>query len=330
MKGFPVPGRGWLVAAGAGLGLLASVAQAADVRFATVGVGSSWYTYGAGIGELAKPLLPPGSNVDVLPIAGGVGNVKLIQQGETELGLSFPTATKPGCEGRAPFEGKQDNVRAVLGGLDTYYFGTFATAKSGIASWDEIVSGEKPVRLITVPVGGTGEQTVRQVLAAYGIDYEFIEENDGDVKAMKRAPTGAAIADGRADMWAHIVTKGHPTATELTTINDMRVLPLSDEVIEKMKAHGFVPATLPANTFEGQTEPVKTVKTATGVIAHAGVADDVVYAFTKAIVENSQKLREIHAALGDFDPDEAADPALNGGCPFHPGAVRYYEEVGMM
>ncbi|NIR31510.1 MAG: TAXI family TRAP transporter solute-binding subunit [Gammaproteobacteria bacterium] len=315
---------------GAGMSPLASAAEAADVRFATCGLGSSWYNYGAGIGELAKANLPAGSSVSVLPVACGVGNVKLIQQGEAELGMSFPTATKPGCEGRAPFEAKQDKVRGVLGGLDTYYFGAFVTAKSGITSWDQIVSGDRKVRLITAKVGGTGEQTVRQVLDAYGVDYEFIEAQGGSVKSLKRAATSSAVADGRADMWAHIVTKGHPAATELTTVNQMRVLPLSGAVIEKMKAHGFVPATLPAGTFPGQSEAVQTIKTATNVISRPGVSDEVVYAFTKAIVENDAKLGEIHAALTQFDPKSAADPALNGGCPLHPGAVRYYKEAGLM
>lgn len=317
-------------ALGAGMSPLAAAAQGVDVRFATCGLGSSWYNYGAGISELAKASLPEGSSVSVLPVACGVGNVKLIQQGEAELGLSFPTAAKPGCEGRAPFEKKQDNVRGVLGGLDSYYFGAFVTAKSGITSWDQIVSGDKKVRLITTKVGGTGEQTVRQVLEAYGVDYEYIEAQGGSVKALKRAATSSAVSDGRADMWAHIVTKGHPAATELTTVNEMRVLPLSGEVIEKMKAHGFVPASLPAGTFPGQSEAVQTIKTATNVISRPGVSDEVVYAFTKTIVENDGKLHEIHAALGEFDPKNAADPALNGGCPLHPGAVKYYKEAGLM
>ena len=59
------------------------------LRFATVGLGSSWYIYGAGIASLLRPELPKGSTIDVLPIAGGIGNPKLLQGGEAELALAM-------------------------------------------------------------------------------------------------------------------------------------------------------------------------------------------------------------------------------------------------
>ena len=46
---------------------LAAAADAVQLRFATVGIGSAWYNYGAGIADLVKPNLPKGSTVDVLP-----------------------------------------------------------------------------------------------------------------------------------------------------------------------------------------------------------------------------------------------------------------------
>ena len=62
----------------------------------------------------------------------------------------------------------------------------------------------------------------------------------------------------------------------------------------------------------------------------ADVPEDIVYAATKAIVEDADKLSQIHAALADFDPKQAADPTLLGNCPLHPGAERYYKEAGLL
>ena len=62
----------------AGIGLCALPAygqQKVDLRFGTVGLGSAWYNYGAGIADLVKPRLPAGSSVDGLPLAGGVGEI---------------------------------------------------------------------------------------------------------------------------------------------------------------------------------------------------------------------------------------------------------------
>lgn len=121
---------------------VAAAADAVQLRFATVGIGSAWYNYGAGIADLVKPNLPKGSTVDVLPIAGTVGNMKLLQSGETELGLSFPNVAAEGCGGFGSFDKKTDKVRGLMGGLDTYYYGTFVTVKSGINSWDELAAGK--------------------------------------------------------------------------------------------------------------------------------------------------------------------------------------------
>jgi TRAP transporter TAXI family solute receptor len=309
----------------------ASAQKKVELRFGTVGIGSSWYNYGAGMAELVKAKLPAGSTIDVLPRAGGIGNLKLVNSGEMELGISFSVSTAEACGGFGSFKDKLANVRAVMGGLDTYYFGTFVTKKSGVTSWNDIVAGKNKFHLLTTKAGGTGEQAVRQVIALLGSSKEDIAKKGGMIEATERSGAGETIRDGQADGWAHVVTKGHPAATQIVTINDTIVLPLPDAVIKGMvEKNGWSLATLPANTFKGQTEPVKTVRTASNIIAAASVPEDVVYTFTKTIMENADKLPKIHSALSDFDPKQAADAGLNGNCPLHPGAAKYYREVGLI
>ncbi|MGA7489273.1 MAG: TAXI family TRAP transporter solute-binding subunit [Xanthobacteraceae bacterium] len=309
----------------------ASAQKKVELRFGTVGIGSSWYNYGAGMAELVKAKLPAGSSIDVLPRAGGIGNLKLVDSGEMELGISFSVSTAEACGGFGTFKSKLNNVRAVMGGLDTYYFGTFVTKKSGVTSWNDIVAAKNRFHLMTTKAGGTGEQAVRQVIALLGSSKEEIAKRGGLIEATERSATAETIRDGQADGWAHVVTKGHPAATQIVTINDMIMLPLPDAVIRGMvEKNGWSPATLPANTFKGQAEPVKTVRTASNIVAAASVPDDVVYTFTKTIMENVDKLPKIHSALSDFNPKEAADSGLNGNCPLHPGAAKYYREVGLI
>lgn len=317
----------------AGLCLTAApaAAQKVQLRFATVGVGSAWYNYGAGIADMVKPKLPDGSTIDVLPIAGGIGNIKLIQGGEAELGISFAVSSAEGCSGTGVFKEKQDKVRALVGGLDIYYFGTFVTKKSGVTSWEEIAAGKNKFKLQTTRPGGTGEQGVRQVLALLGSSKDEVAKKGGFVEATERAGTAEAIRDGQADGWAHTVTKGHPAAMQILTVNEMVVLPLPDSVIKGMiDKHGWAPATIPPNTFKGQVQPVKTVMAVSNILVAASVPEGVAYAITKTIIENAAALPKIHAALGDFDPKRAAEPTFNGGCPLHPGAAKYYKEAGLL
>lgn len=317
-------GATWLAA------LPAAAQQAAKLRFATVGIGSAWYNYGAGIADLAKPKLPPGSTIDVMPIAGGVGNIKLIQGGEAELGISFAVTSAEGCGGFGAFKEKQGKVMALVGGLDIYYFGTFVTKSSGVTSWQDIATGKNKFKLQTTRAGGTGEQGVRQVLSLLGTSKDDVAKKGGYIEATERTGTAEAIKDGQADGWAHVVTKGHPAATQIATVNEMTMLPLPDAVISGMvDKFGWAAATIPPNTFKGQAEPVKTVMAVSNILISADVAEDVAYTLTKTIVESAEKLPKIHAALADFDPKKAAEPSYNGNCPLHPGALKYYREAGL-
>jgi len=310
---------------------LVGAQQKANLRFGTVGIGSAWYNYGAVIADMVQRQLPPGSSIDVLPRAGGVGNIKLLQSGEIELGISFAVTSAEGCGGFGSFPEKQSKVRAVLGGLDVYYFGTFATKKSGVTTWEEIAAAKNKFHLLTTAPGGTGEQGVRQVLALLGSSKDDVAKKGGQIEATTRSGAAETIRDGQADGWAHVVTKGHPAATQIVTINEVVMLPLPDKVIAGMvQKYGWAPAEIPANTFKGQTQPVKTVKAVSNILANADVPDSVVYTFTKTVMENAARLPKIHAALADFDPKKAADPSFNGNCPLHPGAARYFREVGLL
>jgi len=299
------------------------------LRFATVGLGSSWYTYGAGIAQLLRPTLPRGSTIDVLPIAGGIGNAQLVEKGDAELALSHNVAARWACRGEVAFQAPLKKVRSLVGGLDHFFMGVFVSERSGITSLDQVASRPQPFRLLTVPLGGMGEYGARQILAAYGMSYDSVKQKGGSVKHVPRPATVSAIQDGSADAWIHIVNEGHPIVTELSTVATIRMLPLSKAAVDKLVADGWAPITVPPNTFKGQTQPVTTVDGPTNVIASADLPEKVAYAVTKLINESKPKLVEVHAALNDFDPAKAADPQFNG-CPLHPGAERYYREKGLI
>ncbi|RAI42501.1 TAXI family TRAP transporter solute-binding subunit [Rhodoplanes roseus] len=305
--------------------------QPVQLRFATVGIGSAWYNYGAGMADMVMQKLPAGSKIDVLPIAGGVGNIKLIQSGEAELGISFAVTSAEGCGGFGSFSSKQNKVMALAGGLDIYYFAAFMRRSLGVTSWEEIAQGKNKVRLMTTRAGGTGEVGVRQVLSLLGSSRDDVAKKGGLIEPSERSAVAEAIKDGQTDGWAHVVTKGHPSASQIVTVNDVVVLPLPAPVIKGMvEKYGWAATTMPANTFKGQTEPVPTVMAVSNILVGASVPEDVVYTFTKTLIEGADKLPRIHSGLADFDPKRAAEPALNGNCPLHPGAAKYYKEAGLL
>lgn len=328
--------RGWIGSVSIVVALSLASAGAAvaqekplHLRFATVGLGSSWYIYGAGIASLLRPELPKGSTIDVLPIAGGIGNPKLMEAGEAELGLAMSVPARWACRGEVAFDKPLGRVRALVGGLDIYYIGVFVTERSGITALEQIRDRKQPYRLLTVPLGGIGEYAARQVLAAYGMSYESIKKRGGSVRHVGRPATVSAFQEGTADAWIHTVDYGHPIVTEITTVTASRILPLSEEAVTKLVAQGWGRAVMPANTFKGQTAPILTVSAKTNLLASAELPEPVAYKLTKLVVEKKPELVKVHAALRDFEPARAADPGLLG-CPLHSGAERYYREKGLL
>lgn len=322
----------WLAAAVLSLAAAQSAAAQGTpqhLRFATVGLGSSWYTYAAGIAQLLRPSLPKGSTIDVLPIAGGVANPKMLDTGEAELAFSHNVASRWACKGEVAFTAPTAKVRALVGGLDNFFMGFFVSERSGITGIDQINTRSQPFRLLTTPVGGMGEYGVRQILAAYGTSYDGIKARGGSVRHVPRPATVQGLQDGTADAWSHIVNEGHPIVTELTTVTTVRMLPLSQAAVDKLVAAGWAPITVPPNTFKGQTEPIRTVNAPTNILATVDLPEPIAYEITKLVNENKAKLVQVHGALSDFDPAKAADPLLLG-CPLHPGAERYYREKGLL
>src|SRR5262245_34923816 len=110
-------------------GSAAFAQQAVTLPFATLSQGTAWYVYGATMAELLRKTLPAGSNVDVKPFSGGVGNPKLVAKNETPLALSFSVTNRWALEGKEAYDAKLDNLRGLVGGLDTYYLITLASKK---------------------------------------------------------------------------------------------------------------------------------------------------------------------------------------------------------
>ena len=328
--------RIWMTAlalAGACLGPCSALAQGAvQLRFATAGPGSAWHDDSTGLADLLKEKLPAGSSIETKGAPGAIATIKMVQGGKAEIGFGFAHTAASACSGTGIFKEKQGNLRALVGGLDAYYFATFVTTRSGVTTWEEIAEGKNKFWLLTLKTGSMGEQGVRQVLTLLGSSKETVLEKGGFVEATGRSSTPRQIKDGLAEGWASVVPRGHPMADQMASLVDMAVLPLPESVISGMvEKHGWVETTMPANTYKGQAVAVKTVKSATNLLASASLSDEMAYLITKTVVESAgEALDKVHVALADFNPKLAADPVLNGGCPMHPGAVRYFKEVGLV
>ncbi len=303
--------------------------QPVSLAMATLGSGTAWYIYGATMADLLRKALPPGSNVDVKPFAGGVGNAKLVSRNETPIGLSFTVTNRWASLGTEAYDAKLDNLRALVGGLDTYYLVAIATKKLNIASLKEVKERKLPVKVFSLPVGALGEFAMRQVLREYGMSYADLKSWGGSMTNANYNIIVDAFKDGRADLLIAVVTPKHPSVTEIATFSDVKFLELEAERVKALTVYGYKPETMPGDTFKNQPAAVKTVGFPTVLITNTALPEPVAYAVTKAIIENKDALVRGHAGLAEFDPKSAWKPE-EVGIPLHPGAERAYREKGWM
>ncbi len=191
-----------------------------------------------------------------------------------------------------------------------------ARADSGIKTVADL-EGKK----VSVGDSGSGvEFNAQQILGAYDITFEDIDKQNLSFQA-----SADALKDGKID--AFFCTAGAPTVaiTDLSTTTGIVLVEIDDEHLQKLqKDYGFYAAyTVPAGTYNGLDTDAKTVAVKATFIVSNDLSEETVYQLTKAIYENKDNY--VHDKAKEMSLEYAVSSI---SVPFHPGADKYYREVG--
>lgn len=299
----------------AALTLGASAAMAQTVTIKSGPQGGVWYPISAGMAGVLQNEL--GLQV-TLQAGGGLSNAITVGRGEGELGFSTPdsaAAVYEGADGRPPAE----DLR-TFGVLYNQYYTLAVPADGEIAS----VADLKGHDLVTMRKGSSTEQMTANVLAAYDLDYD-------DMSKMNFAGSvGDAtnqLRDGQVDAYSTLIAHPASYMLELSSAMPMRIVGLDEATVEKIVSthKGYSPITLKAGTYDWQTEDIMTVNGPVMLVTNANVPDDLVYNMAKALFEAHGTLVDVHQVMNEFTPENAA---ANPAVPIHPGALKFYKEVG--
>jgi TRAP transporter TAXI family solute receptor len=303
--------------------------QAVQLKLASFKIGSGWFVMGGIMADIFKKSLPPGSTVDALPKSGGIGNPKLLGLKKADLGFAFPITANWAWNGVYRYDKKIRNIRAIAGGLDSYWVLGAVKADKGINSWADMKSGKRDLRICTQSKGSLSEFAARQVLEAYGISYQDLQGWGGDILMKGFKEMVPALKEGAIDGFLMMATPFHPTWTEAAISRPLKFLPLEDAVLGQLKRkYGYTSSVVPAGMFKGLEKNVVTIGFPTCLLVREDISSEVVYTLVKAIVENKEKIQSAYKSFKAFDPKTAWKPEKLGGVPLHPGAEKYYKERG--
>src|SRR5690606_40811836 len=105
------------------------------------------------------------------------------------------------------------------------------------------------------------------------------------------------------------------------------VVSVPADVVAKVGDPAYQPAVIPANPSTGQTADIPTAAIPNFLVTHSDVSDDVAYRMAKAMYDNIDTLYAAHNAAKSIKRDSA----IKGmPVPLHPGAARYYTEIGLV
>jgi len=306
--------------------------NAADEKnylLATASTGGTYYPVGVAISTLTKVKLQPKMKISMSAInsAGSGENIKLLREDEVQFALLQGLYGYYAWNGKGPLaqDGPQKELRSVsMLWQNVEHFAILSDkVKTGTIDDMAELKGER-LSLGKKNSGTIGSNTV--LLKNIGLD----ANKDFELIHVGYGPSADALQNGQIAGFG--IPAGVPASAVTRALasmgNKVTLLGFTEE--QAKKADGglglWTPYLITAGSYPGLEKDVITIAQPNFLAVRADVDEDAVYQITKTIYENLPFLNAIHKATSVMSTDKA----LAGlPMPLHPGAMRYYKEVGL-
>jgi len=305
----------------------AAAQDATDYVLSTASTGGTYHPVGTAIATLSKIKLLPAENFSLTAVnsAGSGANVQAMASGAADFSILQGLYGSYAFTGTGPVSEPQANLQAVSmlwQNVEQFILANEYVSEGTVS--DLMAAKGEAVAMGSQNSGTLGSNQV--LLEGLGVDFE----NDFDFVYAGYGPSVDAMSNGQAV--AAGIPSGVPTSaiTQLMSTNGDKftLLGVTAEEAGKMDAGRelWTEYTVPAGSYPGQDEEVVTIAQPNFLAVNASVDENHVYLLTKAIYENLPFLQAIHPATQAM----AIESALSGlPVPLHPGAAKYYAEVGV-
>ena len=307
---------------GLGLALVAGAVQAQQAQFINILTGGQsgvYYPLGVALSQIYAKAIP-NARATAQVTKASAENLNLLQAGRGELAFALGDAVSDAWKGdaEAGFKTKLDKLRGLSATYNNY-IQIVASADSGIKTLADL-KGKR----VSVGAAKSGtELNARAILKAAGLSY-------ADLGKVEYLPVGESVElmkNRQLDATLQSAGLGVASIRDLATAVKIVVVPVPAEVVAKVGDAAYQAAVIPANTYTGQTADVPTAAIPNFLVTQSKVPDELVYQMVKAMYGNLDTLYAAHNAAKNIKLENA----LTGmPIPLHPGAERYYREVGLI
>lgn len=292
-------------------------AKKTTLKMATGGTTGTYYAYSGTVSQVLSKKIP-NLSFDVQSTGASKANIYLISDKEADIAIVQNDVMYYAYHGTDLFAGEKVTGFAAMAGV--YAEVCQVVAKSGINS----IADLRGKRVSVGDIGSGVEFNARQILEAYGMTFDDIIVNN-----LSFGDSATAFKDDKID--AFFCVAGAPTTAivELATSNQIRLLEVDDEHAAKLmeKYPFYTKYNIPGGTYKGVDQSAQTVAVVATYIVSEDLSEDLVYKMTKALFENADEIAVGHPKGAELDP---AYSVSSIAIPIHPGAEKYYKEVGVL
>lgn len=287
----------------------------------TGGTGGVFFPYGGGLARIVTAKMP-NAEMTAEVTGGSVDNMKLINSGEADVGMTTVDSAYDAFNGTDVYKDTGKIPACAIAVLYQSYIHIVALADSNITT----VADMKGKRISVGSAGSSTEGAADRILDVNGVDPRRDITRDN----LSVAESVAAMKDRKIDAFFWI--GGLPTAavTDLMATPNLRVnfIP-GDTSIQPLRAkYGplYTPFALPRAVYSGLPGDVPGIGIGNILFVNADMDQGLVGELLKTVFDNLEEVRQIHPEARGLSLEGAA---VQTSIPFHPGAIKYFQEKGV-
>jgi TRAP transporter TAXI family solute receptor len=285
----------------------------------TGGTSGVYYPLGVALSQIYGKALPA-AKVSVQATKASAENLNLLQAARGEVAFTLGDSLSDAWKGdeEAGFKVPLKKLRGVAA-IYPNYIQIVANADSGIKTLADL-KGKRVA--VGAPKSGT-ELNARAIFKGAGMSYKDF----GKVEYLPFGESVELMKNRQLDATLISAGLGVAAIRDLATGVQITIVNIPASVTKQIGDPAYQPAVIPAKTYEGQGSEITTIKIQNFLVTHEGVPVDTVYKMTRSMFENLDLLAAAHAAAKTIN---RADATHDMPIPLHPGAEKYYREVGLI
>ncbi|MDR0486911.1 MAG: TAXI family TRAP transporter solute-binding subunit [Treponema sp.] len=299
-------------------GMIACKGGSEQVRMATGGNTGTYYAFGSAVGQILSEKTK--IDIGVQSTGASKANIQLIDAGEVELAIVQNDVMDYAYKGVDLFNGEKITSFSSMAALYAEVCQVVVNPASGIRTIADLRG-----KNVSVGDAGSGvEFNARQILDAYGIGFDQIGKQN-----LSFGASADALRDNKIDAFFCVAGAPTPAIVDLATGKDVVIVEVDDEhAAQLIRQYPFYTKfPIPAGSYKGQSRDVQTVAVKATFIVSSKLKEDTVYRLTKSLFESKAQIEAAHVKGKELSTSYAVDGV---SVPFHPGAAKYFREIGAL